>query len=358
MKIFIIFPKDSEALFNKNSSRTFGGASVQMYNIAKELNKYKDIQTFSIIPTYDKIDFDDYDKFNLVKLYNEKDSGIVKFYKFIKYTIISKPEVIIQHGLMTESCILAFICWILKIKFIFMFAHDVEVKGLRQADQSRVLLFFFLRNFAHTIITQNKYQQDTLLHDYKCKSIIIYNGFEIKKQNKEQNKKYILWVARCDSWKQPEVFLQLARNNPDQQFCMICPKSQDESLFNNIKKQALIIKNVTFIDFVPYSEIDELFKHALLFVNTSLYEGFPQTFIQATMNRVPIVTFHVNPEDFLDKFHCGYCCNGDIELFNKKIRELIGDTKKYKILSYNAYKYAIENHNVELNVKKIISLLK
>lgn len=358
MKIFIIFPKDSEALFDKNSNRTFGGASVQMYNIAKELYKYKDIETFSIIPDYTNIEFDDYDKFNLVKLYNEKDNAIVKFFNFIKYTLITKPEVIIQHGLMTESCILAFICWILKIKFIFMFAHDVEVKGLRQADQSRVLLFFLLRKFAYIIITQNKYQHDTLIHEYGCENIIIYNGFEIKKRNIVKNKKnYILWVARCDSWKQPEVFLQLVKNNPDLKFCMICPQSQDESFFNNIRKQALMIKNVTFINFVPYNEIDKFFEHALIFVNTSLYEGFPQTFIQATMNGVPIVTLHVNPENFLDTFQCGYCCNGDVELLNNKIKELTGDRKKYKILSDNAYKYAIENHNIDLNVKKIIGLL-
>jgi glycosyltransferase involved in cell wall biosynthesis len=210
-----------------------------------------------------------------------------------------------------------------------MFAHDVEVKGLRQADQSRVLLFFLLRKFVYIIITQNKYQHDTLIHEYGCENIIIYNGFEIKKRNIVKNKKnYILWVARCDSWKQPEVFVQLAKNNPYLQFCMICPQSQDESFFKNIKKQALMIKNDTFINFVPYNEIDKFFEHALIFVNTSLYEGFPQTFIQATMNGVPIVTLHVNPENFLDTFQCGYCCNGDVELLNNKIKELTGVRKK------------------------------
>ncbi len=358
MKIFIIFPKDSEALFNKNSNRTFGGASVQMYNIAKELHNYTDITTYSIIPKYSSIDFDDSNKFNLIQLYCENYNSILKFYKFLKYTIMVKPYAVIQHGLMNQSCVLALICWLLKIKFVFMFAHDVEVKGLRQSDQSKILLFFLLRKFAHTLITQNKYQKETLLQKYKCHSTIIYNGFEIKKQKKiKHTKSYILWVARCDLWKQPELFIQLAVNNPDLKFCMVCPKSQDEKLFINIKQQALNAKNLTFIDFVAYDKIDEFFKKAYVFINTSLYEGFPQTFIQATMNAVPVLTLHVNPENFLNIYKCGYCCNGDLKLLNEKIQELYRDRRKYKDFSNNAYRYAIENHNIEINVKKIINLL-
>ena len=363
MKIFIIFPKDSEALFDKNSNRTFGGASVQMYNIAKELYKYKGIETFSIIPDYTNIEFDDYDKFNLVKLYSEKDNAVVKFFKFIKYTIIAKPEVIIQHGLMTESCILAFICWILKIKFIFMFAHDVEANGLRQKDQSRVMLFCLLRKFSYVIVAQNKFQHDTFLRKYNGKSKIIYNGFEIKKikeRNKDKNKNkknYILWVARCDEWKQPELFIQLAKQNPKLQFSMICPKSQDEIFFNKIKSQALTVKNLLFLDFVPYDKINEYFKHSVLFVNTSLYEGFPQTFIQATMNGVPVITLYVNPEEFLNVHQCGFCCNGNIELLDEKIKELINNRKKYGIFSKNAFKYALENHDISVTVKNLLNLL-
>lgn len=357
MKIFVIFPKDSEALFNKKSNRTFGGASVQMYNIVKELSKYKEIKTFSIISAYNNINFDDHYNFDLVKIYNENDNGISKSFKFIKYAKKLKPDIVIQRGLTLQSCLLALVCWLLKIKFIFMFAHDVEVNGLRQADQSKVLLFFLLRKFAHIIITQNKYQKETLLKKYRCDSVIIYNGFEIKNDIQKQNKRnYILWVARCDNWKQPELFIELAIKNQHLQFCMICPKSNDEKYYGIIKNKALQVKNLHFIEFVPYNEIDVYFKNAFLFINTSLYEGFPQTFIQATMNAVPIVSFHVNPEDFLNVYECGYGCNGNFEVLTNKINELWKDNQKYKTLSDNAYTYAYNNHNIAINVKKLIQL--
>jgi len=361
MKIFLIYPKDSEALFDKKSLRTFGGASVQMYNIAKELSNYSEINTYSIIPEYNSINFDDFEKFNLLMAYKEDDNAIVKLLKFLKLLLKIKPDVIIQRGLTTESCILSFICWILRIKFVFMFAHDVEANGLRQKDQSRVMLFCLLRKFSYVIVAQNKYQHDTFLHKYNGKSKIIYNGFEIKKikeRNKDKNKKtYILWVARCDEWKQPEIFIQLAKQNPKLQFSMICPKSQDEIFFNKIKSQALTVKNLLFLDFVPYDKINEYFKYSILFVNTSLYEGFPQTFIQATMNGIPIITLYVNPEEFLNVHQCGFCCNGNIELLDEKIKELINNRKKYGIFSKNAFKYALENHDISVTVKNLLNLL-
>jgi len=137
---------------------------------------------------------------------------------------------------------------------------------------------------------------------------------------------------------------------------MICPKSNDAKYYGIIKNKALQVKNLHFIEFVPYNEIDVYFKKAFLFINTSLYEGFPQTFIQATMNAVPIVSLHVNPEDFLNVYECGYGCNGNFEVLTNKINELWEDNEKYKTLSDNAYTYAYNNHNIAINVKKLIQL--
>lgn len=357
-KIAVIFPKDSEAIFDHTIKRTFGGASVQMLNIAKELSKYEDFTTFFVLPAYKSVDSEIKKQYKIVQLYDEDDTAIVKAFKFVKFSLKTKLDVIIQRGPTSESCLLAFVCWLLNINFIFMFAHDVEVNGLKQSDQTKVFLFFLLRNFAHKIITQNKYQQETLLRKYKCDSAIIYNGFEIEKGiQKKEKRNYILWVARCDKWKQPEIFIELAIKNPNLQFCMICPKSNDENYYEIVKNKALKVKNLQFIEFVPYNEIDMYFKKSYLFINTSLYEGFPQTFIQATMNAVPIISLQVNPEDFLNVYQCGYCCKGDFEILNKKVNELWGDNAKYKTLSNNAYTYAYNNHNIAINVKKIIQLI-
>ena len=59
-KIVIIFPKDSESIFN-NKKQTFGGATVQLFNYAMELTKNHDV--YCLTNEMDDIDYNNF--FNL-----------------------------------------------------------------------------------------------------------------------------------------------------------------------------------------------------------------------------------------------------------------------------------------------------
>ncbi len=359
MKIAIIFPKDSEALFNCDSTRTFGGASVQLYNISKELKNYQDIEVFSLIPSYQKTDFNDERSFNLIKVFNEKDNLIIKIIKFHKEIKRIKPVAIIQHGLTLESCLLAKYCNFFKVKFVFMFAHDVEIEGIHQSTQKKCNLFKMLLNNSYKLISQNSYQEKKIKELYRKKTIIIKNGFILQDQC-DLIKKDILWVARSDNWKNPFLFFDLAENFPQENFIMICPYSNNISKeeYNNLKDRGEKVKNLKFIEFVEYKDINEYFKKAKLFINTSDYEGFPQTFIQASMNSVPIISLNSNPDNFLDKYVCGFCANGNFEAMREKIRFVLKKGDLWREMSDNAYNYAKENHDIKINVRKLLKEIK
>ncbi|MCL1911695.1 MAG: glycosyltransferase family 4 protein [Leptospirales bacterium] len=357
IKIGIFFPKDSEALFNTESEKTFGGASVQMYGIAKELSAYPNIETLSIIPDYSIISFKDEKHFNLVKLYKPEFGILAKFLRFVYFYLKHKPDYIIQHGLMKESCIMAVFCKIFGSKMIFMFAHDIEVRGLSQTKQKKVAFFKYLLRNSYKLITQNMYQRQYLLEKYNAASEIIYNGFEPKPFRKKRYAKNLLWVARCDKWKAPELFIRLAELNPGYKFTMVCPVSSDESFFNTIKNSAEKIKNLNFVPFVPFNKIDSYFQKASVFVNTSDFEGFPQVFIQSMINASPILSLNVNPENFITKNRCGFCCNGNFDLLNQNLRKILTNEELFQKLSKNSYDYADKNHNITSNVKQILNLI-
>lgn len=357
LKIGVIFPKDSDALFDKTSHRTFGGASIQMYNIAKELYCYKQIKTYSIIPSYENINFDDEDKFDLQKIYNKKDSALRKVLKFKKFISNTKPDIILQHGLTMQSCILAKYCKMKKIKYVFMFAHDIEVEGKYQRNGKKCYLFHMLLNNS-ILITQNEYQQKHLEEKYNQPSHIVPNGFDIKE--KPKNKKTdILWIARSDTWKNPEIFLDLATKFPNENFTMICPRSNTISSeeYEKLKDKADTIKNLKFIDFVHFLDIDKYFEKSKLFINTSKYEGFPQTFLQATLNAVPIISLSSNPNNFLTEYKCGFDAKGDIKNMIQNINQLLENKKLWQEYSDNAYNYAKKNHNIIINTKTLIDTI-
>lgn len=356
-KIAFIFPKDSSAIFDKKSKETFGGATVQMFLLAKEFSNYGDIDVGCFVVEFG---WKDEEVTNGLKIYNtfsKDDNLFIKIIKFHKAIRKVRPDVIVQHGLTIFSCLLAVYCKIFKNKFVYMFASDIEADGYYQTNHKKATLFKLLISFADTLITQNQYQHDKILDKYNRKTDILYNGFPFDNSFNDK-KNFILWVGRAEKLKQPEKFIKLASLNTNYKFVMICNKVvRQEDYFFSIEQLAKKIENLEFIPHVPFSEIEVYFKKAKIFVNTSDYEGFPQSFIQAAKNKVPIISLNVNPDDFITKYICGVYCGGDEKLMNHSIRELMNDSHKYGLLSENAYQYAKKNHDIKKNVRYLYNLI-
>jgi glycosyltransferase involved in cell wall biosynthesis len=353
-KIAVIFPKDSEALFNKDSSRTFGGASAQMYLIAKELANIPSIDCYSIIPHYKKINFKDAPLFTLISAYYEKSNFVLRVLSFVFTLIRVRPAIIIQHGLTPFSGILAFFSKIVKIKFIYMFASDVEVKGLSQEGEQTVKFFKQLIKYTTLLISQNEFQKKYLSMSYGKYSLKLYNGFAIQ-NGKSEKDGTVLWVGRCVKSKRPELFLKLALRFPKSQFVMICPRSIDTKLFDAIKSQALSLTNVKFLDFVPFAEIQQYYNKSSIFISTSEKEGYPQTFIQSFIAATPVVTMsNIDPDNLITTNDLGSVCNSYTQL-EQEVEILLNNIPMLQRKSTNAYSFAKKNHSIEENVRKLLS---
>jgi glycosyltransferase involved in cell wall biosynthesis len=357
-KAAIIFPKDSEAVFNRNSNNTFGGATAQLYNIAKALQCMDDIEVFSLISDYPFINFDESSKFMFIKTFKNSDNPIKKFLVYHRELQKLKPDAIIQRGLTLFSALLALYCKWFKIKFIYMFAHDNEIRGRYQKNNKRCTLFKMMLNNSTELITQSSFQKNELLTTYKKSSTIIKSGYNIEPYTID-TKEYILWVSRLESWKQPEIFIELAEKYPDLNFLMIAPViSTQREYGETIIRRTSGITNLSHIPFVHFNEINLYYKKAILFVNTSSAEGFPNTFIQACKNGIPLLSYNVNPDNFIDEYNCGYFCNNDKDLLSKYLELLVNNKKEYNSKSLNAYSYAAEFHDIKKNIESLANIIR
>jgi glycosyltransferase involved in cell wall biosynthesis len=109
-----------------------------------------------------------------------------------------------------------------------------------------------------------------------------------------------LWVSRCQPVKRPHLFLDLVEAIPGKSFKMVCPR-EDVNLWESVAKRAATLSNLCFIEKVPYHEIQSHYDAARVFVNTSEWEGWPNSFIQAGLGRTALLSLAVNPDGIFEK---------------------------------------------------------
>jgi glycosyltransferase involved in cell wall biosynthesis len=122
---------------------------------------------------------------------------------------------------------------------------------------------------------------------------------------------FVFWCGNDHQNKRPEVFIELARLLPSRKFVMAMNGDMSSERYQAIKEAAHHISNVKFLGSVPASDIDQWFAGAVIYVNTSIREGFPNTFLQSWQQGHPIVSINIDPNRNIEEEKLGYCLYHD-----------------------------------------------
>ena len=166
----------------------------------------------------------------------------------------------------------------------------------------------------------------------------------------------LLWVARCNSVKQPMFFLDLAAQFPQARCRMIC-SNQDEALWLAVKKRVATMSHVEFLEKVPYRDIQSHFDQARIFVNTSSDEGVPNTFIHAGLGSTAIASLKVDPDHMFHHFQAGCCAHDDFQLLVEKTRALLANQENIFLAQHEANRFVREWHDNKKNVEVFLKSL-
>jgi len=361
-KIALLFPKDSEAVFNINSKRTFGGATIHIYHFAKELFNY-DIKPLTVIPEYEQIEFSDKDYFNLVQLYRETDSFFIKLIKFTRFLKKEKPEIVIQIGLTLQSCILSFYCFLLKRKFVFFFASDVESAGYYQNSRKQCYLYKILLRFSDLLIVQNDLQKETIKGinpQFDLKVKVLKKGIDFTKLKKADSKEFdAIWIARCEKLKNIEACIKLAEMNPDKKFLIISPPAPGkEEYYNEVVLKINEVKNIKYLPFTSQEDTYKYMAASKCMILTSEYEGdWPLTVLEAVSSGVPIISLSLNYGKLIDEYRAGFFCNNHIEKADKYLKKLSCDDMLLSEMAQNAVRYSRDFHDIKKNTAQLYEFL-
>lgn len=103
----------------------------------------------------------------------------------------------------------------------------------------------------------------------------------------------ILWVGNTRAHKRPELFLEVAARLPQFRFKLVGGSNVlDDGSLLKLKERAAVLGNVELTGFVPYADVEAHFDGASMIINTSLAEGFPNTFLQAWSRGMPSIALY------------------------------------------------------------------
>ena len=145
------------------------------------------------------------------------------------------------------------------------------------------------------IVAQNEFQRDSCRDTFGREPVVIPSAYELPKTHSTGD--IVLWVGMLHANKRPELFIDLARRTPQRRFVMIGgPRPGFETYGEGVRAQACTVPNLEFKGFLPLDQVEPWFDRARVLVNTSTYEGMPNTFLQAWARGVPVAaTVHVGP---------------------------------------------------------------
>lgn len=162
------------------------------------------------------------------------------------------------------------------------------------------------------IVAQNAAQRDACRRYYGRDAVIIPSCYEIPEPSRARAgaaaQDAVLWVGTVHDYKQPEILLDIARRLPHRRFVMIGGSAAPgerlrHGYFETIRAGAARLPNVEFRGFLPLDEVEACFDQGRVLVNTSVYEGMPNTFLQAWARGIPTVaTVDVGAGDLYPRF--------------------------------------------------------
>ena len=350
-------------------SHTMGGVESQAKLVIESLLRQREFDIYYICRNTD-------DKFIPIGYTIEKVGNFFgKYFLFFDFFGLYrafkkiKPDVIYEMGGSGFAAVAALYAKQYGAKFIWHIASDRSLerhlqygfKARLKNSIDQIFLNYGIRN-AGIIVGQSQRQNDLLKSRYgrKCDAFIPPGhplpGNEIVKSKNL----VVLWVANFSAVKRPELFVELAKRLQDRysvSFVMIGGTIGPINHFKILLEEISTVPNLNYLGQVAQEEVNQRLSEGHIFVNTSRYEGFSNTFVQAWLRETPVVSLNVDPDDILVHEKIGFHSK-TFENLVSDVAVLIENESLRQEMGKRARQYAEKNFTADKMVEKLVKLFK
>jgi glycosyltransferase involved in cell wall biosynthesis len=280
-----------------------------------------------------------------------------------------KPDVIYQRVAGGYTGICAYYAKLHRIRLVWHVASDSDVSHdnsmhgrnpLRRLLESRSIEYGI--RHASCIVTQTRDQAEALAANHGRQSTVTIPNFHPLPAEplEKAGPITVVWVANLKPTKRPEAFVRLAAAMSDLidvHFVLVGAATELEhpDWSSAFMQSVKATPNIEYLGALRQNEVNQLLARSHVFVNTSILEGFPNTFIQAWMRQVPVVSLTVNPDQVLNKEAVGIHA-GSEQALAEAVRALVTNPALLSEYATRAQAYAKRYHSMH-NAELLAALI-
>lgn len=273
-----------------------------------------------------------------------------------------RPDYVYQGIPDWTSFIISLICYRLNIKYILRISNDylIDDRIYHMYSRAHQYLQMWGMRLSHYILCQNEYQFNVLKRKFPDNTIIkitnpvLLNGDGAKHLNTSRT--YIAWIGIFQYQKNLKLLYTIALMFKHERFLIAGKEIRNCDVeTQNYLEKLKQLPNVEFIGFLKRGEVLPFLSAAKYLLNTSHYEGFSNTFLEAMLVGTPIMTSpHVNPDSIISNHNLGIVYNDAMDLMNKYNKI---NPEQYCKMSENVRAYVAHQHDYKILSKRLVELL-
>jgi len=338
MKICFVGFHNLPVLAPEYRGHTIGGEAVQQTLLARALER-RGHDVSMVVADYGQRDGEVWEAIRVFKAYSLEAGLPVLRFIHPRWTGMWSALTRADADLYYTSCagmqvgLLALFCRRFRKRFVFRSASDTDCDRSRllvRFARDRWLYAYGLRR-ADAILVQSASQAETLARNYglagRVAGMLVEKAQPIAAPDID-----VLWVSNIRKVKRPDRILHLAERMPESKFHMVGGSlTGEEALFRDVSDAAATKTNVVFHGRLSYWDANELYGRAKVLVNTSDVEGFPNSYLQAWVRGVPVVTL-IDPDRVIEREGLGVAATSTTEIFDA-VNHLLCDAAAWKAAS-------------------------
>lgn len=216
---------------------------------------------------------------------------------------------------------------------------------------------WYAMHHAHEVFVQTERQRDLFRAMHHREAVLIRNpapsALRTLPRSAPLHGGRMLWIGRTDPNKRYAAALRLAEALPHRRMFMVC---NSITAIGTVDIEAAL-PNLSLADHVALPDIDNLFRFSDVLVNTSVVEGSPNTFLQAGMHGIPIVSMTVDPDGMLATHGCGRVGDGTLRGLVRAVESLFAEPGAYASAAAANARWVQERHDAAGRIAELRALV-